>query len=291
MIQHEEIKETKKRSVEWVQRFVPLPALTPPPTDIAEHGRWLIKNHWMTSYTVHMDDKPRAVELSKELYALLLAQSPDKQKIEEILSELRALRTKDRNQFTDLDTWTANAQQLVNFAGDQEVWKSIILRLDKYEGMILEAMCGHHTYYPTEKPNRTVIALDYCLESLKKLQRPERRRILCDLNQIVDCVQLPFFEEDSLDVISICFGFRYPINIIPLLKEFRRILKPGGTMSFIENPGHGYPELCKRDSDPSKIIDTLNLCGFKIVTCHNLVIPSSSFDSGREKFCHVEGIK
>ncbi len=244
----------------------------------------------MTNYQVLADDKPKAVELSRELYSLLTQNSNDP-KIEGVISELKALKVKDRNQFTAIDTWKSNAQQLVNFAGDREVWESIMLRLDKYKGTILEAMCGHSTYYFEEKSDRTIIALDYCLESLEKYQRPARRRILCDLNQIKRGVHIPFFEEKSLDVISICFGFRYPTHIVPLVKEFRRILKPGGTLSFIENPGHGYPELCKRNSKTDKITSLLRRCGFQTVTCHNLVMPSSVFDPSRNNFYHVEAVK
>ena len=290
MILYKEITNTKERDVEYVYRFVPLPTPTPPPTDITEYGRWITENYWMTNYQVLVDDKPKALKLSNEL-RYLLSQNPNDPKIEGVISELKTLKAKDRKQFTALDTWKSNAQQLVNFAGDKEVWESIMLRLDKYKGTILEAMCGHSTYYLEEKPDRTIIALDYCLESLEKYLRPARRRIMCDLNQVKRDVQIPFFEENSLDIISICFGFRYPIHIVPLLKEFRRILKPGGTLSFIENPGHGYPELCKRSSKAGKITGLLKHCEFQIVTCHNLVIPSSPFDPGRNNFYHVEAVK
>ncbi len=289
MVEYQEITNTKDRVLNFPYRFVALPRISPEPTNPHEYAQWLKDNYWIQNYQVLAEDKPEAVKLAIELDAVF-RRNPDDSAVNVILGRLKELRAKDRNQFTALDTWTNDAKQLVNFAGEQEVWESIMTRLGGYKGVVLEAMSGHHSYYPQEVAGRTIIALDYCRESLEKYNVPTQRRVLCDLNQIRSGVQFPFFNEGELDVISICFGFRYPIHIVPLLTEFKRILKPGGALSFIENPGSGYPEYCRRSSDPNRIVSVLKRCGFKCVMCQKLDIPSY-WNGDRHDYHHIEAEK
>jgi SAM-dependent methyltransferase len=116
-------------------------------------------------------------------------------------------------------------------------------------GNILEAMCGFNSYIAPSK-KRNVTALDYCEEALERYLYPERKRILFDLNVINNKNKIEFFDDDSFDAISICFGAQYIKHPLWLLREFNRILSPGGSIYFVENPNHHYYDLVVRKLNP-----------------------------------------
>ena len=286
MIKFTEISESVERKPVYPERRVWLPHLTTAQQGSAEHLKWMDENRWMVNYDVFMDNKPQALQLAQQLDKAF-KENPQHVDIPKILTYLRKLRVKEHAELDPIERWTRCAFQLVEYAGGPNVHRSIRKRLSKYSGKVLEAMCGHMSYFP-EVPRRKVTALDYCQVSLKRYPFPKRRRIECDLNQITDGAQLHFFKESEFDTISICFGFKYPKDIVSLVNEFRRILKPGGVLSFVENPSHGYEDLCQRKFDRN-IVEILKGAGYSRYCCDTFAPPE--WDNKRGRFYHVEAIK
>jgi len=259
---YKEITETAERKVVYPNKFVALPHLTNAPFPSKDHDQWVRDNWWMVDYSVFMADKEYAMKLAEDLCAAF-SESPNHPNIPEIVKKLRALRVKDQCERTTLDIWMHSAYQLASYCSDIYVKKAILECLAKYNGSILEAMCGHDSYLE-DKDGRIITALDYCEISLLRYPYPSRRRILCDLNQISDETRLNFFERGQFDCISICFGYKYPRSISRLVREFSRILKPGGKLSFVENPESGYTRCVKRQFRKVRVCNNLLLNGLEL---------------------------
>lgn len=286
MINYREITEKKIRTITYPDRHVTLPRLTHAEFGTEEHEQWVMANHWMVDYSVFMDNKELAVELSHQLEQAFLANQSER--VQEILEKLWSLRTKPYEELLPVEVWTRSAYQLAEYAGGGEVRNAITQKLGRYRGVVLEAMCGHTTYF-ADTPDREIIAIDYCLESLERHPCPHWRRIQCDLNQVTETDRLPFFKEGELDVVSICFGFKYPEKIEQLVREFKRILKQGGSLSFIENPCSHYEQLCRRPFVPKHARKILLDAGYQSVTIRKFRVSKSYSFSG--DFYHVEAIK
>lgn len=170
--------------------------------------------------------------------------------IENILERLRELRLPDYEDWKPIDIWEKSSEQMVEYYGNPEVRKIISNILGtKYSGEILEAMCGSESYFDNLCPRTNITLLDYCKTALEKHRFPERKRVCCDLNQIGKRGDLGLFSDNQFDVISICFGIKYPDNLDILSSEFLRILKPGGILSFFENENSEYKRLRRRSLD------------------------------------------
>lgn len=166
--------------------------------------------------------------------------------------------------FPPANRWAWNALNLTDYAGDANDFCTIAVSLRPLKGRILEAMCGHHSYF-ARKSGATITAIDFCRESLLRYPHKSAKRVCCDLNQISGGETLHFFKENYFDAISICFGYKYPDNIDALISEFKRILKSGGKLSFVESAIHSYKELAKRDFSPRLIKRSLHRAGFENV--------------------------
>ena len=287
MVTWKEITTQAERKSVYPDRRVELPRLTKAPFPSPEHMQWVKDNWWMADYSVLMTDKKLAMQLACELEQIFAADA-NHPKIPAILDELRRIKMKPRGEKSALEIWTHSAYQCVSYSGGPDVTEIIERRLQRYSGMVLEAMCGHTSYLP-ESPTRTVIALDYCAISLERYLYPWRCRIECDLNQVHGKVSLPFFQDEQFDAISICFGYSYPEHIDALVREFRRILKPRGVLSFVENPYHAYERLRKRKFSKKKIRSVLLHNGYTSVSIKKL--PVRQWDSFGSKFYHVEAVK
>lgn len=150
-------------------------------------------------------------------------------------------------------------------------------------------MCGHMSYFK-ESDGRTVTALDYCEISLERYPYPSRRRIQCDLDQLVGGRSLPFFQDEQFDAISICFGYKYLKDIDTVVREFRRILKVGGVLSLVEGSRHGYEHLFVRQFNTRMIRDGLISNGYGRVDIKKIHVPGWDEDvSGA--FYHIEAEK
>ncbi len=285
MIIYEEVTTTAEIKRVYPERRVWLPALTLAPPHSPEYDQWIRDNWWMVDYSVFMGDKAQAQELAQKLQGAF-SENPSHPDIPNLLGKLKQLESKSPGKRTPLEYWTHSAYQLANYCGGIDVYDTICEKLDAYSGEVLEALCGHSTYF-TESPRRSITALDYCKVSLERYPFPHRRRIQCDLDQIRGAAQLSFFSEGQLDAISICFGFRYPKNIGKLIAEFRRVLKPSGILSFVENPGHGYEHLSHRHFVQGNVRRLLKHHGFGSVSIHRMDI--ADWDGKvRSPFYHVQ---
>jgi SAM-dependent methyltransferase len=287
VLKYKEIKTQSPREPLYTDRHVALPRLTTAPFPSPEHEEWVRKNYWMVDYCVFMDDGDKAKKLALELEEAF-KRNPDDPAIPGIVRKLKRMRIKNLAEMSALEIWTRSAYQFVGYSGGPYVDKAIAKRLDHYQGEILEAMCGHVSYL-AESSGRTVTALDYCQTSLERYPYPARRRIQCDLNQIKGSVTLPFFKEGQLDVVSICFGFKYPYHIGALAREFRRILKPGGILSFVENPHSAYGRYTRRQFNKERVTNLLFNNGYRSVTIQSFC--PRFWQKERGLFYHVEAIK
>jgi SAM-dependent methyltransferase len=245
----------------------------------------------MVDYQVLFTQKDKALALAAELKAVF-AQNPNHPEIPRLVSELKALHCPSPEERTPLEEWQWMAYQMPDDIGGGMEAKGKIRaylsgRYATYSN-ILEAMCGFNSYL-VPRVGQMVIALDYCQEALERYPHPERRRIRCDLNQLSDNDHLECFAEGQFDAISICFGFRYLNDPVVAFRSLRRLLKTNGILSFVENPGHGYQDICKREFSPSHCERTLWQAGFRSITRQRLPFAVNSFEkkSGYH-FYHVE---
>ncbi len=284
MIRYEEIKTVAPRKSVYPYKAVFLPHLTKAVPGSEEHLKWQMENWWMVDYHVMSADKPKAVALALRLQDLYVNNEKDPE-IPNIVAELRALRSIDFCNFTPEQRWWWGACQLKNYAGNCDEWDAIVKALEVYKGQVLEALSGHHSYFEPSQL-REITALDGCKESLERYPY-STRRICCDVDQIADGGFFPFCDPNHFDVVSVCFGYKYPANVASLMREFRRILKPNGTLSFVESKTHGYPELKKREFTPEKIIVEFEEAGFVKVQC----LPMLGTGEGRTVLYHATGTK
>jgi demethylmenaquinone methyltransferase/2-methoxy-6-polyprenyl-1,4-benzoquinol methylase len=78
-----------------------------------------------------------------------------------------------------------------------------------------------------------IIGADFCHPMLITANRKAAARSLIAPLLEADALELPF-AADSLDAISIAFGFRNLTNYAAGLTEFYRVLKPGGVLAILE---------------------------------------------------------
>ena len=285
MVEYEEITESKPRIITARNKVVFLPRLTHAKPGTAEYDEWMMKNDWMVSFAVPSERKEVARRLALNLEQAFIAGEDDT--VREIVDLLRQMRTRPFHELLPIQRWEMHAHNLAEYAGGGEVRETIRRALEKYSGTILEAMCGHTTYFE-DTPKRNVICLDFCKASLERHPCPARRRIACDLNHVSETDHLPFFKNDELDTISVCFGYKYPESIQSVMREFRRILKPGGFLSFIENPKSEYKELARRPFEPGMAQGIMQHVGFRRTSVGRLRIRQRTFSGD---FFHLEGMK
>ena len=277
----------REETVPDVQVTLPIPAHLPDP--LSKGGReifeQLIKDNWhLVNYTVSINDRAKATKLAARL-GEAFARSSDDPEIPAILEELKAIQAKPANERTASECWTRHAYLLTEYGGGSVVHDAIMERLDRYKGNVLEAMCGHTSYFD-ELEGRTVVATDGCEASLERYPFPERRRILCDL----DVYPLSAFHDEEFDVISICFGYKYPKYLRAIASEFRRILKPNGILSFVENPKNGYEKYYNRSLERRWMNRLLHTAGFPKVRYSK--IPVKDWPTKEKgEFIHIQAYK
>jgi SAM-dependent methyltransferase len=131
-------------------------------------------------------------------------------------------------------------------------------------GLVVEAMCGFTSYIDDSEDIEEVVAVDYCREGLERYNRPERRRLLFDLDKVRKVGDIAFIEDQEVGTICITFGVNYIGNPGALYREFARILQPGGNVLLINGTACGYQDLVKRSFQPCIEKVHLEEAGFEV---------------------------
>jgi ubiquinone/menaquinone biosynthesis C-methylase UbiE len=113
---------------------------------------------------------------------------------------------------------------------------------------VLEAGCGigaQTLILAKNSPEAEITSVDISSESLVKARENVKKEGIKNVSFLqADIFSLPFGEE-SFDHIFVCFVLEHLQNPAEALKNLKRVLKPGGTMTVVEGD-HGscyfYPE-------------------------------------------------
>ena len=128
---------------------------------------------------------------------------------------------------------------LLSFNVDRSWRKRLMQRmrrvLDRPEAIILDLCCGTGDVLLDLRSvsHARVIGADFCHPMLIGAQRKLAHGRFAAPVIEADALQLPL-ADDSLDAISIAFGFRNLANYKAGLAELRRVLKPGGLLAILE---------------------------------------------------------
>ncbi len=79
-----------------------------------------------------------------------------------------------------------------------------------------------------EFPEIDVVGTDFCESMLQIARRRGLEQTIC-----ADAMQLPF-KDGSFDVLTVAFGLRNMENYAAALREFRRVLSPGGHLLILD---------------------------------------------------------
>jgi demethylmenaquinone methyltransferase/2-methoxy-6-polyprenyl-1,4-benzoquinol methylase len=133
------------------------------------------------------------------------------------------------------------ANHLLSFNIDR-FWRVRTVRrvrpvLDRPDARVLDICCGTGDLLLAEagamRSSRTALGSDFCHPMLvgarDKIARRGARAVLFE----ADALQLPLRDE-SVDLVSVAFGFRNLANYDAGLREMRRVLAPGGMAAILE---------------------------------------------------------
>jgi len=219
---------------------------------------------------VHIKNFERASDLARRAW-----EASCSGRIEEtrkILEQLCSLRAKPWEGKSSRERWAHMAMQLPGDVGGGPHKKRIGAILSaRYQGRILEAMCGFNSYL-LPSPDREVIALDYCREALERYPYPERIRVAFDLDCLGQKGTLDFFGKVRFDAVMICFGYDYLKDPAATFGVLRKILAKEGKLALVENPLRGYPDIILRRFAPEEATKYLRRVGFKKVTVEDMGI-------------------
>ncbi len=227
--------------------------------------KWNNDHHDLRCLMVHKDKKEEAKKIAMNFYRM----DPDDIETEKkIIAELEAICEIPLDKMSSLQRWESCALQLPGDIGGPSKSEIKKILTDKAKGKVLEVMCGFNSYFG-ESPNvNEVIALDFSRAMLERYPYPERKRILYDLERVVNGEKLGFFSEKEFQTIGCCFGFNYLSNPIPVFSEFHRILSNNGKFLILENTDAGYEHLVKRYFKPEECTQVLEEAGFSIEVEH-----------------------
>lgn len=128
---------------------------------------------------------------------------------------------------------------LLSFNVDRS-WRKVLLRktapvLTDSNARVLDLCCGTgDVLLDFQKIARArIYGADFCHPMLTATQRKAQARGFHALLTEADALTLPM-AENSLDLISISFGFRNLTNYRAGLVELHRVLKPGGQLAILE---------------------------------------------------------
>ncbi|UCD74443.1 MAG: bifunctional demethylmenaquinone methyltransferase/2-methoxy-6-polyprenyl-1,4-benzoquinol methylase UbiE [Phycisphaerales bacterium] len=126
--------------------------------------------------------------------------------------------------------------------GRDQFWRRRAVRLAEVKSgdRVLDAACGTGDLAEAfaDACPASVMGVDFTLEmlDLAKAKTARRRRPAgCPAPEYVqgDAMHLPF-EDETFDIVSIAFGIRNVGDAVVALREFRRVLRPGGRLVILE---------------------------------------------------------
>jgi len=119
-------------------------------------------------------------------------------------------------------------------------WRKALLKrvtpiLQRSDARVLDLCCGTGDVLLDLQAvaSTTVIGADFCHPMLLTAAGKMRARSLATTLFEADALELPL-APNSLDAITIAFGFRNLANYRAGLAEFQRVLKPGGVLAILE---------------------------------------------------------
>ena len=142
-----------------------------------------------------------------------------------------------RNMFDDISSSYDFLNHFLSLGIDIYWRKKFIRKLNiKTNNIILDVACGTGDIsFEIEKKYSTIVTgLDISPNMIKIAKNKSKKRGLNKINFIVgDAEDLPM-ENNSIDKITISYGFRNISNYDKALSEFYRVLKPGGKLGILE---------------------------------------------------------
>ena len=107
--------------------------------------------------------------------------------------------------------------------------------LERKDARILDLCCGTGDvlFHLTDRGAAQIIGADFCHPMLISANKKAAARGRAAQLVEADALELPL-ADNSLDAISIAFGFRNLANYRAGLSEFHRVLKPGGVLAILE---------------------------------------------------------
>ncbi|MGB9133052.1 MAG: methyltransferase domain-containing protein [Methanosarcina sp.] len=113
---------------------------------------------------------------------------------------------------------------------------------------VLEAGCGigaQTVILAKNNPEAEITSIDISPESLGKAREKVRKKGIENVKFLEADIFSPPFEEESFDHVFVCFVLEHLQNSEDALKNLKKVLKPGGSITIIEGD-HGscyfYPE-------------------------------------------------
>ncbi|MDZ4801166.1 MAG: bifunctional demethylmenaquinone methyltransferase/2-methoxy-6-polyprenyl-1,4-benzoquinol methylase UbiE [Bryobacteraceae bacterium] len=108
--------------------------------------------------------------------------------------------------------------------------KRVMPVLRRADARVLDLCCGTGDLAIAlrEKAAAQILASDFCHPMLTAAARKAPLTLF-----EADALQLPLADQ-SLDLITVAFGFRNLVNYESGLRELRRVLRPGGTLAILE---------------------------------------------------------
>jgi demethylmenaquinone methyltransferase/2-methoxy-6-polyprenyl-1,4-benzoquinol methylase len=141
--------------------------------------------------------------------------------------------------FSDIAPKYDLLNHLLSFNIDRS-WRKVLLKrlapvLARPDARILDLCCGTGDVLLDlqSASNSRIMGADFCHPMLVTAQQKSLRQGFRAPLIEGDAMELPL-AGDSLDAISVAFGFRNLVNYQAALHEFLRILKPGGTLAILE---------------------------------------------------------
>jgi hypothetical protein len=246
-------------------RHVNLP-FDKPPVSFEDRVKWEEANSWLVNYEV---DKSNVQE-ARSLAARLFEAKKNSNKAEEdiLVKRLLEIRAKDWNEMTAQEKW--NFQAILKPADwgpasweKKDELKELITQ--RCRGRVLEPMCGFRSYVINSPDISEVVALDFSRKALERYDHPERKRILYNLEDVVNGDRMEFFEDRTFNTISANFAIDYLTNPVPVHEEFHRMLANDGQVLVVDGPGQGYVDIKKRTFDPKVCAKHMQEAGFATV--------------------------